>query len=157
MCVCGDTDPPLCVRKGLWHVPGWSWWDCGVSGGGHCAMSWAVLGSLVCPPGRWAAVCPLVMLGRWPWCVPWDGGTGSVACPQGAQGIAAACAPGCGEGCGLSGAGGGTGHSRGGCWVCAGAWGAGAVAACEEQVSCSGPGVGVPEGRRVGAGWGDSF
>lgn len=38
VCVCGGTPTPsvyspLCVRKGLWHVPGWSWWDCGVSGG----------------------------------------------------------------------------------------------------------------------------
>lgn len=149
MCVCGGTPTPsvyspLCVRKGLWHVPGWSWWDCGVSGGrggGHCAMSWAVLGSLVCPPGRWAAVCPLVMLGWWPWCVPWDGGTGSVACPQGAEGIAVACALGCGEGCGLSGAGGAQGIAGGllglcrsvGCWGCGSMRGAGVLlwARCE--------------------------
>lgn len=113
----------------------------GGGGGGHCAMSWAVLGSLVCPPGRWAAVCPLVMLGWWPWCVPWDGGTGSVACPQGAEGIAVACALGCGEGCGLSGAGGAQGIAGGllglcrsvGCWGCGSMRGAGVLlwARCE--------------------------
>lgn len=56
---------PLCVRKGLWHVPGWWWWvrrGCGVVPtclGGDGWTRCHVLGCMrACgvSPGRWAGV-----------------------------------------------------------------------------------------------------